>query len=158
MPAVMGEETSPDRVVVLRAGNAFRVDAAWAKHEFENHVTIMHPLLRFTQALMAQMSQVGACNCHHSLEQRLSRWLLLFDDRAKCKPILCTQESLANTLGVRRERLAVAASSLQKLGLINYSRGSISLSNLQRLKSHSCECYSVIKRAYDGLIPNAKPP
>ena len=123
--------------------------------QYESSPRLMQMMLQFTQALITQLSQVGACNCYHTVEQRLSRWLLVFADRATTTPIMCTQEKIANTLGVRRERLAKAASSLQKKGLIRYTRGTIELLNKPALEAHTCECYGVIKAAYEALVSKA---
>jgi CRP-like cAMP-binding protein len=149
MSALMGDTKSSIRSLVLKAGGAYRVPASWMKREFEHSSPVMQIMLRFSQTLMMQISQIAACNSHHSLEQRLSRWLMLYADRIKDKQILCTQELIAHTLGVRRERLAKVASALKKQGLIDYSRGAISLVNKQALKTKTCECYGVIKRSYN---------
>ena len=149
MSALMGDTKSSIRSLVLKTGGAYRVPASWMKREFENSSPVMQIMLRFSQTLMMQISQIAACNSHHSLEQRLSRWLMLYADRIKDKQILCTQELIAHTLGVRRERLAKVASALKKQGLIDYSRGAISLVNKQALKTKTCECYGVIKRSYN---------
>jgi CRP-like cAMP-binding protein len=149
MSALMGDAKSSVRSLVLKAGGAYRVPASWMKREFEHSSAVMQIMLRFSQTLMMQISQIAACNSHHSLEQRLSRWLMLYADRVKDKHILCTQELIAQTLGVRRERLAKVASALKKQGLIDYSRGAIALVNKEGLKRTSCECYGAIKRSYD---------
>jgi CRP-like cAMP-binding protein len=149
MSALMGDAKSSVRSLVLKAGGAYRVPASWMKREFEQSSTVMQIMLRFSQTLMMQISQIAACNSHHSLEQRLSRWLMLYADRVKDKHILCTQELIAQTLGVRRERLAKVASAHKKQGLIDYSRGAIALVNKEGLKRTTCECYGAIKRSYD---------
>lgn len=149
MSALMGDTKSSVRSLVLKAGGAYRVQASWMQREFENSSAVMQIMLRFSQTLMLQMSQIAACNSHHSLEQRLSRWLMLYADRIKDKHIMCTQELIAQTLGVRRERLAKVASTLKKQGLIDYSRGAISLVNKEALKQSTCECYGAIKRSYN---------
>ncbi len=149
MSALMGEPKSSVRSLVLKAGGAYRVQASWIKREFEHSHAVMQIMLRFSQTLMMQISQIAACNSHHSLEQRLSRWLMLYADRVKDKHITCTQELIAQTLGVRRERLAKVASALKKQGLIDYSRGAISLVNRDALKRTACECYGAIKKSYD---------
>lgn len=148
----LGNGITANRGVVLRSGKAYRVCGSWMKTEYENSPLLMQMMLQFTQALITQLSQVGACNCHHPLEQRLSRWLLMFADRAVNEPILCTQEQIANTLGVRRERVAKAASTLQKKGLVRYARGSIELLNKEALLAHTCECYAVINATYAPLF------
>ena len=129
MSALMGDTKSSVRSLVLKAGGAYRVPASWMQREFEHSSSVMQIMLKFSQTLMMQISQIAACNSHHSLEQRLSRWLMLYADRVNDKHILCTQELIAQTLGVRRERLAKVASTLKKQGLIDYSRGAISLVN-----------------------------
>jgi CRP-like cAMP-binding protein len=149
MSALMGDAKSSVRSLVLKAGGAYRIPASWMKQEFEHSSAVMQIMLRFSQTLMMQISQIAAYNSHHSLEQRLSRWLLLYADRVKDKHILCTQELIAQTLGVRRERLAKVASALKKQGLIDYSRGAIALVNKEGLKRTTCECYGAIKRSYD---------
>ncbi len=149
MSALMGDTKSSVRSLVLKAGGAYRVPANWMQREFEHSSAVMQIMLKFSQTLMMQISQIAACNCHHSLEQRLSRWLMLYADRVNDKHILCTQELIAQTLGVRRERLAKVASTLKKQGLIDYSRGAISLVNKEALKKSTCECYGAIKKSYD---------
>jgi len=149
MSALMGNTKSSVRSLVLKAGVAYRVPASWMQREFEHSSSVMQIMLKFSQTLMMQISQIAACNSHHSLEQRLSRWLMLYADRVNDKPILCTQELIAQTLGVRRERLAKVASTLKKQGLIDYSRGAISLVNKEALKRSTCECYVAIKRSYN---------
>jgi len=149
MSALMGDTKSSVRSLVLKAGGAYRVPASWMQREFEHSSSVMQIMLKFSQTLMMQISQIAACNSHHSLEQRLSRWLMLYADRVNDKHILCTQELIAQTLGVRRERLAKVASTLKKQGLIDYSRGAISLVNKEALKRSTCECYGAIKKSYD---------
>jgi CRP-like cAMP-binding protein len=150
MSALMGDTKSSVRSLVLNAGGAYRLPASWIKREFEHSSAVMQIMLRFSQTLMMQVSQIAACNNHHSLEQRLSRWLMLYADRVKDKQhIMCTQELIAQTLGVRRERLAKVANTLKKQGLIDYSRGAISLINKEGLEQCTCECYEAIKRSYD---------
>ena len=149
MSALMGDTKSSVRSLVLKAGGAYRVPASWMQREFEHSSSVMQIMLKFSQTLMMQISQIAACNSHHSLEQRLSRWLMLYADRVNDKHILCTQELIAQTLGVRRERLAKVAGTLKKQGLIDYSRGAISLVNKEALKRSTCECYGAIKKSYD---------
>ena len=146
MSALMGDTKSSVRSLVLKAGGAYRVPASCMQREFEHSNSVMQIMLKFSQTLMMQISQIAACNSHHSLEQRLSRWLMLYADRVKDKHILCTQELIAQTLGVRRERLAKVASMLKKKGLIDYSRGAISLVNKEALSRGTCECYGAIKK------------
>lgn len=154
---LMGNGITANRGVVLQSGYAYRVCSAWIKAEFESSPHLMRMMLQFTQALITQLSQVGACNCYHSLEQRLSRWLLMLSERTVGESIMCTQEEIANNLGVRRERVTRAAHTLQKNGLIQYARGSIKLLNKQALEAHTCECYGVIKAAYAPLTSEALP-
>ena len=116
--------------------------------EIDKSSLLMQKMLWFSQALITQMAQVSVCNCHHSLEQRLCRWILVYADRADESPMLCTQEQLAQTLGVRRERLAKAARTLQKNGLIQYVRGAIELIHREGIEQHACECYGLIQLAY----------
>jgi CRP-like cAMP-binding protein len=148
MSALMGDQKSSIRSLVLKAGHAYRIPANWMKREFEHSNPAMQLMLRFSQTLMMQVSQIAACNNHHSMEQRLSRWLMLYADRVKDQQILCTQELIAHNLGVRRERLARVASALKKKNLIDYSRGAISLVNKEALQKQVCECYWVINRSY----------
>lgn len=149
MSALMGDTKSSVRSLVLKSGGAYRVPANWMKREFEESSAVMQVMLRFSQNLMMQISQIAACNSHHSLEQRLSRWLMLYADRVKDRHIMCTQELIAHTLGVRRERLARVAGALKKQGMIDYSRGTILLVNKEALKKNTCECYRAIKLSYN---------
>jgi len=146
--SLMGNETSFSRVGVLRAGVAYRLSGTLAKKEMGRSTVLMQQILRFSQSLITQMAQVSVCNCHHTLEQRLCRWMLVYADRAGASPILCTQEQLAFTLGVRRERLAIAARALQKKELIRYARGAIEWINREGVEKHACECYALIRLAY----------
>lgn len=146
--SLMGKEMSFSRVTVLRPGIAYRMSGVLAKKEMEKSAGLMQQMLRFSQSLITQMAQVSVCNCHHSLEQKLCRWMLVYADRAGESPILCTQEQLAYTLGVRRERLAKAARALQKMGLIQYARGAIEWVNREGVENHACECYALIRQAY----------
>ena len=149
----MGGGFSIHRVVALRSGKAFRVRASWLAHELTCSPLLMQRMLRFTQSLITQMSQVSACSHHHSLEQQFSRWLLSYADRTHANLVTCTQETVANLLGVRRERMAKAANNLQKLGLIQYSRGKIHLINRTQLEQHTCECYLTVRSEYERLSP-----
>ncbi len=151
----MGGETTPSRAVVQSAGGCFRLRAAVIKAEFNRYGVGMHLLLRYTQALLTQMAQTAVCNRHHLLEQQLCRWLLLSLDRIAGDELVMTQELIANMLGVRREGVTEAALKLQKLGLIDYSRGHITVLDRAALEQRSCECYEVVKREYDRLL---KPP
>ena len=147
----MGGGVSTQRVVALKTGSAYRINTTWITHELKAAHPLMPHILRFTQSLITQMSQIGACNHHHSLEQQFSRWLLSYSDRAHSNLVTCTQEHIANLLGVRRERMAKAAIHLQKIGLIQYSRGKIKLLNRADLEHHTCECYATVKSEYDRL-------
>jgi CRP-like cAMP-binding protein len=114
----------------------------------------MHLLLRYTQALITQMAQTAVCNRHHTLDQQLCRWLLLSLDRLQGSELAMTQELIANMLGVRREGVTAAATQLQKAGLIRYQRGHISVVDRAGLERRSCECYAVVKKEYDRLLPD----
>lgn len=148
---LLGNGVTASRGIVLRSGKAYRIRGTWIKNEFANSPHLRDLMLNFTQALITQISQVSACSCHHSLDKRLCRWLLVFADRTETTEILCTQEQLANTLGVRRERLNKAANLLQRKGMIQYRRGSIHLMNKLAMKQHVCECYGIIKAAFTQL-------
>ena len=149
----MGGESTPSRAVVQSAGEGFRMKAAAIKDVFK-HPPVLHLLLRYTQALITQMAQTAVCNRHHSLDQQLCRWLLLSLDRLKGSELVMTQELIANMLGVRREGVTDSALKLQKAGLIQYSRGRISVLDRPGLESRSCECYAVVKKEYDRLLPD----
>jgi len=149
----MGGESTPSRAVVQSAGEGFRMKAAAIKDVFK-HPPVLHLLLRYTQALITQMAQTAVCNRHHSLDQQLCRWLLLSLDRLKGSELVMTQELIANMLGVRREGVTDSALKLQKAGLIQYSRGRISVLDRPGLESRSCECYAMVKKEYDRLLPD----
>jgi len=149
----MGGETTPSRAVVQSSGKAYRLCAAFIKEEFSFSSPVIHLLLRFTQALITQMTQTAVCNRHHTLDQQLCRWLLLSLDRLSGPDLVMTQELIANMLGVRREGVTEAAGSLQKSGLISYTRGHIRVVDRPRLEQRTCECYSVVKKEYDRLLP-----
>ena len=151
----MGGETTPSRAVVQSAGHGYRVKASVLKSEFEHGGALQHLLLRYTQALITQMMQTAVCNRHHSVDQQLCRWLLLSLDRLPSNELVMTQELIANMLGVRREGVTEAAGNLQAAGLIHYSRGKISVLDRPKLEARVCECYSVVKREYDRLLPQA---
>ncbi|MGK2900816.1 MAG: Crp/Fnr family transcriptional regulator [Burkholderiaceae bacterium] len=148
----MGGETTPSRAVVQSGGQGFRMRAETLKDEFANP-SVMHLLLRFTQALITQMAQTAVCNRHHLLDQQLCRWLLLSHDRLQGDELVMTQELIANMLGVRREGVTAAAHKLQQAGVIDYARGHIRLLDRARLEQRSCECYAVVKKEYDRLLP-----
>jgi len=153
----MGGETTPSRAVVQSAGQGYRVRAAVLKKQFESRGELQHLLLRFTQALITQMTQTAVCNRHHAVDQQLCRWLLLMLDRLPSNELHMTQELIANMLGVRREGVTEAAGKLQAEGLIEYSRGRIVVLDRPRLESRVCECYAVVKREYERLLPAIAP-
>lgn len=148
----MGGETTPSRAVVQSAGYAYRLIASRFKDEFSRHGELQLLLLRYTQALITQMAQTAVCNRHHSVDQQLCRWLLLSLDRLSSNQLVMTQELIANMLGVRREGVTDAAGKLQKLGVIRYARGKITVLDRHRLEQCSCECYSVVKKETDRLL------
>jgi len=148
----MGGETTPSRAVVQSPGSAYRLSRARLKEEFSRHGQLLHTLLRYTQALITQMAQTAVCNRHHALDQQLCRWLLLSLDRLDSNELRVTQELIANMIGVRREGVTEAAGRLQKLGVIRYSRGKITVLDRQRLEALSCECYAVVKAETDRLL------
>ena len=150
----MGGESTPSRAVVQSAGHSIRLPAHAIKGEFDRSHPVMHLLLRYTQALITQMSQTAVCNRHHTLDQQLCRWLLLSLDRLPGKELAMTQELIANMLGVRREGVAEAAHKLQQAGLIRYARGHITVLDRDALERRTCECYAVVKREYDRLLPD----
>jgi CRP-like cAMP-binding protein len=149
----MGGETTPSRAVVQSAGSAYRLKAEVLKAEFLQGGPMQHVLLRYTQALITQMAQTAVCNRHHSLDQQLCRWLLLSLDRLQVNELLMTQELIANMLGVRREGVTEAAVKLQNAGLIRYTRGHITVLDRAGLERRTCECYAVVKKEYDRLLP-----
>ena len=150
----MGGESTPSRAVVQSAGQAFRLKAKLMMQEFNRAGPVLHLLLRYTQALITQMAQTAVCNRHHSLDQQLCRWLLHSLDRLHSAEIVMTQELIANMLGVRREGVTEAAGHLQKAGLIRYRRGHITVLDRTRLEERACECYAVVKKEYDRLLPD----
>ncbi len=149
----MGGETTPSRAVVQSAGYAYRLRARVLKAEFGQGGELQHRLLRYTQALITQMAQTAVCNRHHPVEKQLCRWLLLSLDRLPSNELTMTQELIANMLGVRREGVTEAAGKLQAEGLIHYSRGRITVLDRPKLEARVCECYAVVKREYDRLLP-----
>ena len=149
----MGGESTTSRAVVQSAGEGFRLRAQQMKDEFNRAGPVLHLLLRYTQALITQMAQTAVCNRHHSLDQQLCRWLLLSLDRLGGNELVMTQELIANMLGVRREGVTEGALKLQKAGLIRYARGRISVLNRPGLEQATCECYAVVKKEYDRLLP-----
>ncbi|NMM04799.1 Crp/Fnr family transcriptional regulator [Polaromonas sp.] len=149
----MGGESTPSRAVVQSAGQGFRLKSQVIKDEFKR-APVLHLLLRYTQALITQMAQTAVCNRHHSLDQQLCRWLLLSLDRLQGNELVMTQELIANMLGVRREGVTEGALKLQNLGLIRYSRGRITVLDRPGLEKRTCECYAVVKKEYDRLLPD----
>ncbi|MFA7387806.1 MAG: Crp/Fnr family transcriptional regulator [Thiohalobacteraceae bacterium] len=148
----MGGETTPSRAVVQSAGHGFRLKAELLKREFNRAGPVLRLLLRYTQALITQMTQTAVCNRHHSVEQQLCRWLLLSLDRLPSNTLTMTQELIANMLGVRREGVTEAAGNLQRAGLIRYSRGRIEVLDRPGLEKAVCECYAVVKTEFDRLL------
>ena len=153
----MGGESTPNRAVVQSAGSAFRLPAAMMMEEFRRGGTLQHLMLRYTQSLLTQMAQTAVCNRHHSVDQQLCRWLLLSIDRLPRPEITMTQELIANMLGVRREGVTEAAGKLQKEGVISYRRGHIKVLNRFKLEQLSCECYAVVRRETERLLPYVAP-
>lgn len=149
----MGGESTTSRAIVQSAGFAYRLLGQRLKDEFNRHGELLHLMLRYSQALITQMAQTAVCNRHHSIEQQLSRWLLLSLDRLKDNHLVMTQELIANMLGVRREGVTEAAGRLHKQGVIDYSRGHILVTNRAKLEQLSCECYAVVKAETDRLLP-----
>ncbi len=149
----MGGESTPSRAVVQSAGGGLRLKAQMMKDEFNKNGAVLHLMLRYTQALITQMAQTAVCNRHHSLDQQLCRWLLLSLDRLQGDALVMTQELIANMLGVRREGVTEAALKLQQAGLIRYARGRISVLDRAGLERRTCECYAVVKKEYERLLP-----
>ena len=149
----MGGESTPSRAVVQSAGHAYRLSGKLVKQEFVRAGAMQYLLLRYTQALLTQMAQTAVCNRHHSVDQQLCRWLLLSLDRLASNDLTMTQELIANMLGVRREGVTEAAGKLQAAGLIRYSRGHITVLDRPRLEARVCECYAVVKKEFDRLLP-----
>ncbi len=150
---VLGGETTPSRAVVQSAGSAYRLRSKYLKQEFYRHGKTQLLLLRYTQALLTQMAQTAVCNRHHPVEQQLCRWLLLSLDRLPSNQLSMTQELIANMLGVRREGVTAAAAKLQKLGVIRYKRGKVTVLDRPKLEQLCCECYGVVKHETDRLLP-----
>ncbi|MDC8785192.1 Crp/Fnr family transcriptional regulator [Roseateles koreensis] len=149
----MGGESTPSRAVVQSAGIGLQLKAQAIKDEFSRSGPVMHLLLRYTQALITQMSQTAVCNRHHSLDQQLCRWLLLSLDRLRSNELVMTHELIASMLGVRREGVTENALKLQHAGLIRYARGRIKVLDRPGLERRSCECYAVVKQEYERLLP-----
>jgi CRP-like cAMP-binding protein len=149
----MGGETTPSRAIVQSAGHAYRLIGQRLKDEFHRNGEMQLLLLRYTQALITQMAQTAVCNRHHSVDQQLCRWLLLSLDRLASNELTMTQELIANMLGVRREGVTEAAGKLQKLGVIHYSRGQITVLDRPKLEQLCCECYAVVRKETERLLP-----
>ena len=154
----MGGETMPNRAVVQSAGHAYRLQGALLKQEFNRSGELQHLLLRYTQALLTQMAQTAVCNRYHSLDQQFCRWLLLSLDRLPADELVMTQELIANMLGVRREGVTEAAGNVQRAGLIEYQRGRITVFDRAGLEARTCECYAVVKKEFDRLLPGVIAP
>jgi CRP-like cAMP-binding protein len=150
----MGGDSTSSRAVVQSAGDGFRLTAQLMKEEFYRAGPVLHLLLRYTQALITQMVQTAACNRHHTLDQQLCRWLLLSLDRLQGTEMVMTQQLIANMLGVPREGATEGALKLQKAGLIDYTRGRIQVLDRAALEKRTCECYAVVKKEYDRLLPD----
>lgn len=149
----MGGDSTSSRAVVQSAGMGYRIKSSILMQEFNRAGPVMHLLLRYTQALITQMSQTAVCNRHHSLDQQFCRWLLLSLDRLTGNELIMTQELIANMLGVRREGVTEAALKVQKAGFIKYARGHITILDRKGLENRTCECYQVVKSEYERLLP-----
>jgi CRP-like cAMP-binding protein len=148
----MGGNTTPSRAIVQTAGHGYRLKARLLMEEFNRAGPMMRLMLRYTQALITQVSQTAVCNRHHSVEQQLCRWLLLTIDRLPSNELTMTQELIASMLGVRREGITETAGSLQRAGLISYRRGHITVLDRSGLEAHTCECYNVVKKEFHRLL------
>lgn len=153
----MGGVSTPSRTIVQSRGHAYRMPSAELREEFNSHAEVRVLMLRYTQGLITQMAQTAVCNRHHSIDQQLCRWLLLSLDRLPDNQLTMTQELIANMLGVRREGVTEAAGKLQKLGVIEYHRGHITVTDRPRLEALCCECYAVVKRETDRLASHTAP-
>jgi len=151
--AFLGGDSTPSQAVVLTAGHGYRLPADLLKAEFERGGALAHLLLRYTQALIAHTGQLAACNRHHALEQRLCRWILACVDRSPSNELAMTQEAIADMLGVRRVGVTEIAGRLQEAGLIRYRRGHIAVLDRAGLEAQACECYAIVRREYDRLVP-----
>lgn len=153
--AYLGGGSACSRAVVQCNGSGFRMPAAVLNAEFERGGPMMHLLLRYTQALITQTAQTAVCIRHHSVEQQLCRWMLLSLDRLPGQDLAMTQDAIAHTLGVRREGVSMAAGRLQEAGVISYRRGRIEILNRPALEAMVCECYAVVRRETERLLPAA---
>lgn len=149
----MGGESTPSRAVVQSAGHGYRLRVRRLKEEFDRGGPVSRLFLRYAQALMTQVTQTAVCNRHHAVPQQLARWLLLSLDRLPSDTLSMTQELIANMLGVRREGVTGAAGALQRANLIRYSRGRITVTDRPGLENAVCECYEVVKREFQRLLP-----
>ena len=149
----MGGESTPSRAVVQNAGHGFRIKASIIKEEFKNAAPVLHLLLRYTQALITQMTQTAACNKHHSLQQQLCRWMLISLDRLANNELAMTQRLIANMLGVPPDEMIKGVRLLQETGVIRYSDGHITVLDRSGVEALSCECYLVVRKEYDRLLP-----
>jgi CRP-like cAMP-binding protein len=152
----MGGDSTPSSAVVQTAGHAFRLEGRLLKEEFNRGGLMQHLLLRYTQALITQMTQTAACNRHHSVEQQLCRWLLSTLDRVSSRELIMTQELVASMLGVRREGITEAAGKLQAAGFIRYRRGHIAVVDRAGLETRACECYGVVRKELSRLLSDVK--
>ncbi len=150
----MAGDTVPNRAVVQSAGHAYRLQGRLIQQEFSRGGVLQHLLLRYTLAMLTQMAQTAVCNRHHSVDQQLCRWLLLSLDRLPTMELIMTQELIANMLGVRREGVTEAAGKLQSAGLIRYGRGHITVLDRAGLEARVCECYEVVRKEFDRLLPD----
>jgi CRP-like cAMP-binding protein len=150
----LGSDTAPHRAIVQSAGQGLCIEAEVMKYEFERSVALRHVMLRYTQALITQMAQTAACVRHHSVDQRLCRWLLMQLDRVEGADLHGTHETIAHMLGVRREGVTEAAHRLQTDGVIRYARGHIAVLDRAALERRTCECYAVVSKEYDRLLPH----
>jgi CRP-like cAMP-binding protein len=148
----MGGESTTNRAIVQSSGTAYRLLGKRFKDEVNRHTELLRVMLRYSQALITQMAQTAVCNRHHSIDQQLCRWLLLSLDRLSGNHLTMTQELIANMLGVRREGVTEAAGRLQRLGVITYRRGQITVLDRSRLEQLCCECYAVVKKETDRLL------
>jgi CRP-like cAMP-binding protein len=148
----MGGESTPSWATVQTAGYSYRLKAATLMQEFNQGGPVQRLLLRYTQALITQISQTAVCNRHHTIEQQLSRWLLLTLDRLNSQELIMTQELIASMLGVRREGITEAAGKLQQGGIIRYRRGHITVLDRSGLETHVCECYDVVRKEFERLV------
>ena len=150
---LMGADSTPSSATVLIAGYAYKLECQLLKRTFNQDIIFQQLLLRYVQVLFTQIAQTAVCNRHHTIEQQLSRWLLLSVDRLSCNELTITQEMVSGMLGVRRESITQAASQLQRDGLISYRRGHIAVLDHKGLQKHACECYAVVQNELKRLLP-----